>query len=286
MDSMIVKKNAPTNLKEALKPKLTKKEFEFAPKAFDSFGDIAVIEIPKELEKKKKIIGEALLLISPRFETVCSIESNHEGEFRVQKVKVIAGKKNLIATYRESAVTLKIPLGEVFFSPRLGSERLRIAQEIKKGEFIGCWFSGVGPYPIVIAKNSQMLGAIAIELNPVAHKFAKENAVINKCSDKIEFVKGDVKKVYKKYKNKFDRIAMPLPHTGYQFLKEAFYCIKPKGVIYFYEIVEKEDYATPLKQIKGAATAQKRKIKVVRKKRVRQFSPTKEQVVFDIKVLN
>ncbi|MBT4870416.1 MAG: hypothetical protein HON47_02490 [Candidatus Diapherotrites archaeon] len=283
---MVAKNKTPRNLKEALKGKLTKKEFEFAPKAFDSFGDIAVIEIPKELEKKKKLIGETLLEINPRFLTICSIESDHVGNYRVQKVKVIAGKKNLVATYKESAVTLKVPLGEVFFSPRLGSERLRIAQEIKKGEKIGCWFSGVGPYPVVFAKNSQMDSAVAIELNPVAHKYALENAKINKCEDKIEFVKGDVKKVYKKYKKVFDRIAMPLPHTGYQFLEEAFFCIKPKGMIYFYEIVEKEDFKLPEGQIREAAKKQKRKIRIMRKRRVRQFSPTKEQVVFDIKVLD
>ena len=285
---MVQKKKTkmPKNLKEALKLKLTKKEFEFAPKAFDSFGDIAVIEIPKELEKKKKLIGETLLAINPRFLTICSIESDHVGEFRVQKVKVIAGKKNLVATYKESATTLKVPLGEVFFSPRLGSERLRIAKEIKKDERVGCWFSGVGPYPIVFAKNSLMDSAVAIELNPVAHKYAQKNAKINKCGAKVEFVKGDVKKVYKKYKKKFDRIAMPLPHTGYQFLNEAFFCIKPKGTIHFYEIVEKEDFALPISQIREAAKQQKRKIRIVRKKRVRQFSPTKEQVVFDIKVLS
>jgi tRNA (guanine37-N1)-methyltransferase len=284
---MDTKKNKlPRNLKEALVSKLTKEEFVFAPKSYDSFGDIAVIEIPKELEKKKKLIGETLLKIQPRFVTVCSIESNHEGEFRIQKVKVIAGKKNLISTYKESGVTLKIPLGEVFFSPRLGTERLRIAQEIKKGEFIGCWFSGVGPYPIVFAKNSMMKGAVAIELNSVAHEFAIKNALINKCSDKIEFVCGDVKKVYKKYKNTFDRIAMPLPHTGYQFLKEAFFCIKPKGTIYFYEIVEKENFKLPQSQIRETAKSTGRKIRILNKRRVRQFSPTKEQVVFDIKVLN
>ena len=280
------KKQEPTNLKDALKSKLTKKEFEFAPKAFDTFGNIAVIEIPKELEKKKKLIGETLLGLHKQIETVCSIESDHEGPFRVQKVKVIAGKKNLVATYKESAATMLIPLGKVFFSPRLGSERLRVANEIKKDEVVGCWFSGVGPYPIVFAKNSKMKKAIAIELNPAAHKYAVKNVELNKCEDKVELIKGDVKRQYKKFKRKFDRIAMPLPHTGYQFLKEAFYCVKTKGVIHFYEIVEKEDFALPEKQIREAAREQKRKIRIMRKKRVRRFSPTKEQVVFDIKVLN
>ncbi len=279
-------KQAPQNLKDALEKKLSKKDFEFAPKAFDSFGDIALIEIPKELEKKKKIIGETLLKMNKRFETVCSIESDHKGEFRVQSVRIIAGKNNLLATYKESACIFKIPLGKVFFSPRLGTERLRIAKEIKKDEVVGCFFSGVAPYPIVFAKNSPMKKAVAIELNPSAHKYAIENVKLNKCEDKVDLIKGDVKKEYKKFKKSFDRIAMPLPHTGYQFLKEAFYCIKPKGIIHFYEIVEKENFALPESQIREAAKEAKRKIKIIRKKRVRQFSPSKEQIVFDIKLLN
>jgi tRNA (guanine37-N1)-methyltransferase len=279
------KVSTPKNLKEALKGKLTKEEFMFAPKSFDSFGDIAVIEIPKELEKKKKLIGSTLLKMQPRFDTILSIESNHEGEFRIQKVKVIAGKRNKVATYKESGVTLKVPLGEVFFSPRLGTERLRIAKEIKEGEIIGCFFSGVGPYPIVFSKNSKMKSAVAIELNPVAHEYAVENSVINKCSDKIVFFKGDVKEVYKNFKNNFDRIAMPLPHTGYQFLEEAFYCIKEKGIIYFYEIVEKGNFKLPQSQIRDAAKKMNRKIRIINKRRVRQFSPSKEQIVFDIKVI-
>jgi len=273
----------PKTLKETLLPLLSEKEKPFATNAFDSFGNIAVIEIPKELSKRKKLIGETLLKIQPRFETVCSIESNHEGQYRVQKVKVIAGKKQTIATYKESGCTFLIPLGKVFFSPRLSGERLRIAQLIQPGEVVGTWFSGVGPYPIVLSKNSKMSKAIAIELNPAAHKFAKKNLELNKVKN-VELIKGDVKKVYKKFKKKFDRIAMPLPHTGYEFLKEAYYCVKSGGVIHFYEIVVKEDYATPKKQIFDYAKKAKRSVEIIRKARVRQFSPTKEQVVFDIRV--
>jgi tRNA (guanine37-N1)-methyltransferase len=283
----------PTTLKEALTLKLPEKESQFATNAYDSFGNIAVIEIPEELSKRKKLIGQTLIELNPRFETVCSIESNHEGKYRVQKVKVIAGKKQLVATYKESACTFLIPLGKVFFSPRLSGERVRIAGMIQPDEVVGCWFSGVGPYPIVFAKNSKASKIIAIELNPVAHKYALKNAELNKVNkdfpkgkEKVVFIKGDVTKVAKKYKRAFNRIAMPLPHTGYQFLKEAFYSIKPNGMIHFYEIVVKDDFATPEKQIMDAAKKAKRKIEIVRKSRVRQFSPTKEQVVFDIFVLD
>jgi tRNA (guanine37-N1)-methyltransferase len=267
----------------ALTKKFTKKELSFATNAYDSLGNIAVIEIPEELSKKKILVGQTLLKINPRFETVCSIESNHEGKFRVQKVKVIAGKKQKVATYKESGCTFQVPLGEVFFTPRLSGERLRIAKEIKANEIVGTWFSGIGPYPIVFEKNSVMQKAIAIELNPRAHEFALKNSVLNKCK-KIEFVKGDVKRKYKKYLNFFDRITMPLPHTGYQFLKEAISCVKKGGIIHFYEIVVKGDYETPRKQIIEMAKTLKRKATIQREARVRVFSPTKEQVVFDIKI--
>ncbi len=279
------------NLKEALAVKLSTTEKNFAPKSFDSFGNIAVIEIPKQLSKKKKLIGETLIELHPRFETVCSIESNHEGKYRVQKVKVIAGKKQTVALYKESACSFFVPLGKVFFSPRLGGERLRIANLIKENEIVGAWFSGVAPYPVVFAKHSKMKKAVAIELNPVGHKFAKKNIELNKVNknclkgeERVVLIKGDVKKQYKKFKSYFDRIAMPLPHTGYQFLKEAFYCIKKGGIIHFYEIVEKGDYALVEKQISQEAKKAKRIVEIIYKAKVRDFSPTKEQVVFDILV--
>lgn len=273
------------NLRDALAKRLSKKEMAFAPRAFDSFGNIAVIEIPKGLAGKKKLIGEALIGANPRFETVCSVESTHTGKYRVQKVKVIAGKRNTLATYRESGRTFLVPLGKVFFSPRLGAERLRIAVQIKPSEVVGCWFSGVAPYPIVFSGHSKMKCAVAIELNPVAHSYAEKNLLLNKVKN-VELIKGDVKKKYKKFRRAFDRIAMPLPHTGYQFLKEAFFSIKKGGTIHFYEIVEKGDFSLPREQIISAAKKAKRKVKIVFSKRVRVFSPSKEQVVFDIRVLN
>ena len=109
-----------------------------------------------ELEGKAKAIGEALLSLNKQFETVCMVTGQHKGLFRVQPVKVIAGKKNKKALYKESGCTFLVHLGKVFFSPRLGTERARISKLIKKGEVVGAFFAGVGPFPIVFAKNSRV----------------------------------------------------------------------------------------------------------------------------------
>jgi len=276
----------PKNLKEALKGKLTKKEFSFLRTAFDSLGNIAILEIRPELVKKEKIIGEALLLVNTQFETVCKKTGAHKGKFRAKPVKVIAGKKNRTANYRESGCVFKISLGNVFFSPRLGTERLRIAKQIKKGEEVAALFAGVGPFPIVFAKNSLMKKAVAIELNSKAVRDMEENIISNKMQGKVIPVLGDVNDLVKKYKGKFDRAVMPLPKGGEDFLETTIKYIKPKGgIIHYYQFVSREKpFKVPLEQIKAACGKAKRKFRIKGKRKVRDYAPDIIQVVIDFKV--
>jgi len=280
------RKKQPKNLREALKGKLSKKEMDNLITSFDSIGDVAVIQVPETLQKKASLIGKALLSMNKHFKTVCMVSGQHQGPFRVQPIEIIAGKRNKLATYRESGCVFKVDLGKVFFSPRLGTERSRIAKLIKENEVVGAFFAGVGPFPIVFARNSGMKKAYAIELNPEAYKGLLHNIGLNKCRGKIEAIKGDVKKVIpKKLVGKCDRVVMPLPKGGENFLKEAMKALKPRGgVIHFYRFVEREKGAEqPLKEIREAAKSLGMKARVLRKKKVRSFSASKEQLVIDFR---
>ncbi|MEW6295650.1 MAG: class I SAM-dependent methyltransferase family protein [Candidatus Diapherotrites archaeon] len=277
----------PRNLKEALEGKLSHKEKAFLVSSFDQVGNIAVIEVPQELNKKQKIIGEALLKVNKSIKTVCKIAGAHKGKYRIQPLKIIAGKKNFIAEYREAGCLFRFDLRKVFFSPRLAGERLRIARLIQPNEIIGAFFAGVGPYPIVFARNSPMKKAFAVELNPIAVKYLKENIALNKCAEKIEAIKGDVKKIAsKKLKGKCDRIVMPLPHRGEDFLDSAFTALKPEGgIIHFYQVVPRDDpYKNALQRISETAKKFKKIFSVLYKKEVRPFSASRIQVVMDFKV--
>ncbi len=271
------------NLKEVLQKKLTKKESEVFVKSFDSLGNIAVIEIPKELEKKEKLIGETIISLNKNFETVCKIAGPHKGKYRIQPLKVIAGKKNFIAEYKESGCKFVFDARKVFFSPRLSNERLRISKLIKKGEVIGCFFAGAGTYPIVFSKNSEMKKAFAVELNPEGIKYMKKNIELNKCKDKVEAIKGDVNKIAgTKLKKCCDRIVMPMPHGGENFLKATLKALKKNGVIHFYQVLEKETaFETAIQRAKIECLKQKRKFKLLNKRIVRPFSASKVQVVID-----
>lgn len=274
-------------LKEGLLEKLSKEELLLVNRAFDLVGDIAILEIPKELEAKEKIIANALLEMHSGVKTVCKKTGAHSGVFRIEPVKVIAGKKNLTATYKESGCTFKVSLGKVFFSPRLASERLRIAKQVKTTETIAVLFAGVGPFAVVLVKRTPVAKIFAVELNPHAFRELKENIALNGMQLKIEPLFGDVKKIVpEKLAGKCDRVLMPLPKGAEEFLKEAFLCLKKQGgVVHFYSFGPKDEpFKKAVESIKKTAKELGRKTKILEKKELRDYSKSTIQIVIDFRV--
>jgi len=184
-------------INELLKDKLTKKELSLVPSAFDTIGDIIIIEIKQGLIKKEKIVAEALLKLNKSIKTVSKKVGIHGGVFRTQKLKVLAGERKKETTYIENNVKIKLDVEKVYFSPRLSNERKRIINIIKPNESILVMFSGCGPYPLVLAKNTKAKEIYCVEINPLAHKYALENIKLNKISN-IYLYCGDVKNILPK----------------------------------------------------------------------------------------
>src|SRR3989338_8338391 len=221
-----------TALKQLLAHKLTKKELSIFRGSFDVIGTIALVEIPKQLEKKEKLIATAVQSLNPHIKTVAKKIGAHTGKYRRQKISFILGEKTKITEHKESNVRLHLNVETCYFSPRLASERLRIASLVKPREKVLVLFSGIGPYPLVIAKHSPAQNITGIELNPAAHTFAQENILLNKSSQKVQLLHGDVRTILPHLKGTFDRIIMPLPKTGELFLDVVFPKIKKGGMIH------------------------------------------------------
>ncbi len=231
-------------LKEYLRGKLTEDEISLVKKSFDIIGDIAIIEIPEELENKDKIIGEAICATNKNVKTVLKKDGIHCGPYRTQKLKFVWGEDKRETVYRENSIGLKLNPEEVYFSPRLSTERQRLLQDLPPKRIL-VMFSGVGPYSLV-AYNYQPnhKRVVSVELNPVAHKYALENLRLNRSiarrtllykrvmslikklnirvresiivdiinSLKIIFVNGDVKKeIYKFSLRKWDNYGALIP---------------------------------------------------------------------------
>ena len=149
-----------------LKNKLSKKELKELRTSLDILGDAAIIEIPKKLARKQSLIGRAVLKANPQLRAVFKKASPVRGAYRIRSLARIAGKGSTLVTYRENSCAFRFDLQKVFFTPRMSSERMRVAKQVKANETVIDMFSGVGPFSILIAKIQPKVKAIyAIDSN-------------------------------------------------------------------------------------------------------------------------
>ncbi|MBI2673412.1 hypothetical protein HYX19_04070, partial [Candidatus Woesearchaeota archaeon] len=99
--------------------------------------------------------------------------------------------------YKENGVYIKLDVEKCYFSPRLSTERLRVARTVKDGETILVMFAGVLPYSLVISKNSNANFIYAVEANKTAYQYGLVNIQLNKAPNIRSFF-GDVNKVLRK----------------------------------------------------------------------------------------
>jgi len=274
-----------TTLKQALKKKLSKKELSLVVGSFDVVGDIAIIEIPRGLGRKQQIIANALLDLYQNVKVVAKKADIHKGKYRTQKIIVLAGEKRKTTEHKESGIRMQLDVEKCYFSSRLSTERLRISKQVKKNEKILVMFSGVAPYPLVIAKNSKAKKITGIEWNPTAHKFAEKNIVLNKVQDQIKVLKGDVRVVVPKLKQKFDRIVLMMPKTAEKFIDTALLASKKGTIIHLYNFGTEQEFSQIKEKVLKACVLSKKKCRILRLVKCGQHSPRKYRVCVDFKLV-
>ncbi len=279
------------NLRDILKGVIPDEELKYVPRSFDIIGSrsgaVAIVEIPKEIEHRKKLIGEAIMKLHKNVKTVLRKVSGRKDIYRLREYEVIAGTGETEVIHKEYGCLFKLDPTKVYFSPRDSTERVRIAKQVKPGEFIMLMFAGVCPYGIIITKFQPLVKKIvAIEINPIAYKYMVENIKLNKVEDKIIPVLGDVKDKAKDWYGMCDRVIMPLPKGAYKFLDEAFNCLKPEGgIIHFYHWAHESDlYSEAIKLIEEYAKKYNRTVKILDKRIVSPYAPRVYKIAIDFLV--
>jgi len=274
------------NLKIYLKKHFTAKELELFRKSFDIVGDIALLEIPRELSKKQKIIANAVLDMHTNIKAVYKELGGRKGKLRLQKLMWLAGEKRTETVCKENTIQLKLDVAKVYFSPRMATERKRIYNQIKNSEKVLVMFSGAGPYVIEIAKLTKAAVVYGIEINKTAHRYSEQNAVLNKVEGKTKLFSGDVKKLVPRLKIKFDRIIMPLPKGASNYLGLALNYVKKGGVINYYDFLSSEDIpGTAISRVMDTANDLGKKARVIKVVKCGQLAPRMFRVCVDFKVL-
>ena len=96
--------------------------------SFEVVGDIAMVE-----DNDAQRVAAALMSTSKSIKTVIAPISDVEGEFRTRRFRHVAGEAGTVTLHREHGLRYRVDLEGAYFTPRLGTERLRIAEPGQPG---------------------------------------------------------------------------------------------------------------------------------------------------------
>ncbi|MDW0140367.1 MAG: class I SAM-dependent methyltransferase family protein [Nitrososphaeraceae archaeon] len=274
-------------LKNILSNILSSDEVSQVYSAFDQIGDIVIIKIPNELMPKKKFIADTILAHVKSAKAVFAQVSPVRGDYRVRNLEFIAGENRTITEYKEHGCRFRVDVAKTYFSPRLSTERLRIANMVGEGETIVNMFAGVGTYSILMARMNKTCKVYSIDSNAVAAELCEANAKLNKVQDRVVSIHGDAGEVIKdKLAGQADRVLMPLPESAKEFVDSAVLALKKKGVVHYFIHIRADNKKTS-KNL-GLQDAHKAFVKynhIVQQVRVvRGVGPRIYQIVADILV--
>jgi tRNA (guanine37-N1)-methyltransferase len=211
-----------------------------ASSGVDVIGDIAIVRLAEFSASEKRRVAAALLSGLKNIRVVMEQEGGIEGEFRLRRLRRLAGEKRTLTNHRENGCTFKVDVAKCYFSPRLSTERLRIAELVKQKERVLNMFAGVGPFSILIAKTARVK-VTSCELNDYAAALHVENNKLNKVESLVTVIQGDAADLPRATSTRFDRILMPHPSGADKFLPTAFRMATRKATIHYYRHVLGED---------------------------------------------
>ena len=272
-------------LKKALESILTLEENNEFISAFDQIGKIIIVRIPDSLLSKKKIIGETLLKEVKTAKSVFYQVSAVEGDFRTRKLEIIAGEDNTETEYKEFGCKFTVDVENAFFSPRLSTERERIANLIQDGEVITNMFAGIGMFSIMVAKKKKCT-VFSLDINPMASKLCEKNIELNKLAGKIISINGDAGEIInEQLMDKSDRTLMLLPERSDEFLESAINTTKNGGIIHYYSHIhaDKKSDAGKLSE-EHFLQISPIQSEILTSKIVRAVGPRYYQTVVDVKI--
>jgi len=210
------------------------------PRAIEFVGEIAIVEIPPELDAYKKTIGETVLELHKNVKTVLAKAGAVSGAHRVREFHVIAGEPKTETVHKEHGCRYYVDLASAYFSARLSYEHKRVSSHVENNETIIDMFAGVGPFSILIAKTHERVKIYAVDVNPYAVELLRKNVRLNRVEDKVYPLLGDARQIVEeRLGGVADRVIMNLPEKAIEFVDVACKALKPKGgILHFYSFVD------------------------------------------------
>lgn len=278
----------PRNLMEALEAELPPNLVASLPRSFDIVGDVAVVELPPELQSHERLVGEAIISVQPRIRTVLAKAGPVKGESRVREYHRMAGSGPAETLHREHGGVFKVDLSKAYFSPRLSGEHIAVASQVQEDETVVDMFAGVGPFSILIARRLNRVKVFSIDLNPEAIGYLSENIRMNRVQSKVIPILGDIRLIVRQQlKGEADHVIMNLPERAKDFIDVGCEALKTSGGrFHYYTFAQGLDCLEAARQEleNGIRSSGRKLVAITRVKTVRPTAPREWQVVVDAEI--
>ncbi|MFB6173458.1 MAG: class I SAM-dependent methyltransferase family protein [Halobacteriales archaeon] len=247
---------------------------------YERLGDVAIVD--EDDPERAREVAAAITASDLPVKTVLRKASKVKGEQRTRDWEVLAGD-GTETVHREYGFEFALDPTEVYFSPRLATERHRVVETVAAGERAVDMFAGVGPFAVPFAARGAEV--VATDINGAAVEYLRENARRNGVADRITAIHGDVRAVADDYRGWADRIVMNLPHSADAFLDTAVAIARDGCLLHYYDIQpDGAPFEAGEAAIAAAASDGGYVASIEGRRRVRSYAPHEVNVRLDARL--
>jgi tRNA wybutosine-synthesizing protein 2 len=233
-------------------------------KGYFMIGDIAVMHGKKP---RREEVDEIVRFRRPR--GVLWIESLHDLT-RTPKTQILWGDAGEVE-HHENGYTYFLDPGKVMFAQGNRSEKMRIAQLVRRGERVADMFAGIGYFTLPMAGSGACVHAM--EINPVAFEYLNRNICKNGLSGQITSSLGDCRDLLA---GTYDRIMMG-HFEAISILPSALLHVRERSIIHLHSIGTIEDQI--IEQVESAGFSAS-----IHVHKVKKYRPHAWHVVQDVTI--
>jgi tRNA (guanine37-N1)-methyltransferase len=246
---------------------------------------VAIVELEEGTEKKIEEVAAEIMNQNPGVKTVLQKFPGTKGSFRIKEYRLVAGVTDTEVIHKEYGFVIKLDPQKVYFSPRESTVRQHIASRVRPGDRVLVMFAGVGPCAIAISKaQPKVREVVAVELNPDAFRYMKDNIRMNKVAHLVSPILGDVRIVCANMREEFDKIVMPMVGAS-QFIDLATQCCKRGGLIQIYMLSSKENIFEDCKlELQEKLKNINREYEIEGERKIALYSPGKWKVLIEVRM--
>ena len=269
-------------LADLMKSQMNPDQLELLPRGWFILGDIIIVKIQPQLERFKDQIGNALLSIYPRCRSVLR-DFGIEGPLREPVRELIVGESSE-TVHRENGVLFKLDALRVMFSQGNLRERMRMSL-LGRDEIVVDMFAGIGYFALPMAVHAKPKKVLAIEINPVAYRYLKENVRLNHAESIVEPILGDCQDATPQ--DVADRVVMGYVGATDRYLRTGVQALRPGGVLHYHQTIPSKKYPDDaIKDVVEAAEKLGKRVEVLNFSRVKKYSPGVVHAVVDARIGN